>query len=530
MPPIGSYNTNWVAIASCLFNTVVKGRLLFEVIDNAFFVPLAYVSDLVASADPINAGMSLDTSISTGGLIGVSSRLKSDDDDGRDIKTIIRGTSDVFTRLLLVAHILSSRLQQFIKNDRSECVGITSIDNGRKKCPTSKDYCDLTDKEYEIINSFARRQEEVMLENICGQAIALCIGVLSLIEEGILGDREISYEENGEKSSDYFVRRYVERIPFPPGSNCWSPLLLILLNELSIFKLPLAVKCMAEVGIDGVVCCYRSLSAEILEEKKLKLKKVQDDLILEVQIGTYDSLITTQLQNISSILNDHLDYFLNESENKYLIDIPTISTYLRNHTNPIVRDIFTQLKVKHYGACLQYLRQTLGLLSYHNLRSKIRLNIDNKNGNEIRILNEKSEGTESSIINAEESQSNVYQERVPEDWENLQNKSVENPENIKSACELLSDLINEYEMVKEENTYDHEDDVDQICQVYIDNYDKIHNSGTSDDGMDISSPQVDARNIESCLSNRNPVVMKGDGEEIDETGDEDVPLASGILL
>jgi hypothetical protein len=102
--PMGSFNTDWTAIASNLFSLVVRGRLLLEVVDKNFFRSLAYSKDLVESTDVIDPGVPLDTSLSAG-LDGVPRRLLCDNDGGRDRQSSIKGTGDVFTRLLLMADI-----------------------------------------------------------------------------------------------------------------------------------------------------------------------------------------------------------------------------------------------------------------------------------------------------------------------------------------------------------------------------------------------------------------------------------------
>lgn len=506
MLPTGSFDTDWIAIASNLLSLVVRGKLLLKVVDNYFFRPLAYSKDVVESIGVIDPGVTLGKSLSAG-LNGVPRRLLSDSDGGRDSQSSIKGTVDVFTRLLLVADMLSSKLRQFVKID----IDISMEIDDSKEDFFFKSFCDLTGKSYDIIHNFARRQEEEVLEDICGQAVTLCIGVLSLIEDRIVEDIVISSEGNSVKASDHFVRRYVEEIPYPPGSKRWSPLLLKLLNDMPLLRLPSAVKCLAKAGVNGVICCDQSLSSELSDEKNEKLKKLQEDLIREVQRGVHDTSITVQLQNISSILNDNVDYFLNDSENKYLMDIPTISNYLKNHANPVVKGIFTQLKVKHYGACLLYLRQTIGLLSYHNLRSKTYLNdISCKDDNVIGYFDGENCLEESRIVNSIKIKATVYHERVPEDWEYLQNKSTDNPEDVKSTGELLS---NGLEMAIDEHTYENEDDVDQICPVFNGSNDFNH--------MDISSPLV---------------AFRKDGGEVRDMREEcyrrdkEIPVRSGAYI
>ena len=385
----GCYEFDWSSIASVLIATMTRGRLDFKTC-NSFFEPLAFAVDDDETTD-------LSQPSYYGG-----------DNDG----AFLSGAGNVFTRLLVAADMVTESLA---KISSSVSVIRFSVDT------------ELSGLERRKIHNLANRLDEGHMENLCEEALALCLGVLRLISQ--------DYFEGLSKLSstllppEYLAKNFISNISLVPGMKSWSQDLLSLL-EFPLISLSAALKCVAQLGTEGIVCCHLSLCADVPEDSKKRLMNIQDKVVMEVIAAECDvTAVTTELQTISSLLTDSLDSLLNDTGDKLLTKVTAVEKYLKEHQNQLANIILPKLKIKHYGAVVRFLRQTLGLIAYHNLQA-VQLSYSAKKCNE---------SDEGNMNNESGNRHAVYQEMVPSDWEALQNvpDAIIYPEFSVSAPVLL---------------------------------------------------------------------------------------------
>ena len=370
-PSTGFYEFNWSAIASVLIASMTRGRLDFKTCDS-FFEPLAF-----AVADDET------TDLSQPGYCG---------DDKED--AFRSGVVNIFTRLLVAADMVTESLAKI-------CSGAMVIQ-------FSVD-TEVSGLERRKIHNLANRQDEWHMEDLCEQALALCLGVLRLISQDYF--RGLSNLSSTQLPPEYHAKIFISNISLPPGMKRWSQDLLTLL-EFPLGKLFAAFKCVAQVATEGVACCHLSLCADLPVDSKKRLMGIQDKVVEEVKAAECDvTTVTAELQTISSLLTDSLDSLLNDTGDKLLTKVTAIEKYLKEQQNKLANLLLPKLRIKHYGAVVRFLRQTLGLIAYHNLQA-VQLSYS---------TNKRNESDESSMNNESGIRYEVYQEMVPSDWEALQN-------------------------------------------------------------------------------------------------------------
>ena len=405
-PSTGCYEFDWSAIASVLIATLARGRLDFKTCDS-FFEPLAFA-----------VGDDETTDLSQPGY-----------DGGDKEGAFLSGVGNVFTRLLVAVDMVTESLP---KISSSVSVIQFSVDT------------ELTGLERRKIHNLAKRLDEGHMENLCEEALALCLGMLQLISQDYFeGLSELSSTLLPPK---YLAKNFISNISLVPGMKSWSQELLSLL-EFPLGSLSTVLKYVAQLGTEGIVCCHLSLCTDLPEDSKKRLMNIQDKVVIKVIAAECDvNTVTTELQTISSLLTDSLDSLLNDTGDKLLTKVTAVEKYLKEHQNELANLILPKLKIKHYGAVVRFLRQTLGLIAYHNLQA-VQLSYSAKKRKE---SDEGYMGSESGIRHAK------YKEKVPSDWEALQNipDEIIYPEFSVSAPVLLLEHelhLREKEKRKEES-------------------------------------------------------------------------------
>ena len=434
--PSGRYEIDWISIAMHLYSRVVRGRLDLSV-DEGYFSPLPYA---VGEEDAVESVLASACAVTV-----------RDNGLGEGRHTIMRGigvgVGDTYTRLRLAADMVTESLAEIVMNRNKIDSPVTE-----KAAATVNSTCIMFSVDNVLprsamtrIQNFAGRQEERTLEGMCDQALSLCLGTLSLIAEGE-GEGEGYFHDLGavSRAADlplkYGLPSLLSKIPLPPGAECWSSLLVSILSDFRLPQLFTAIKCIAIIGTDGVACGHSALSAELPEEDKARLLSLQSKLIDEVKEGKGDvASMTDDLQTISSLLTGAMDSMLNDNGNKLLTASTVISKYLREHPHTLGATILSRLKVKHYGQTVHLLRQTLGLIAYHNLQAA-QLSYDQKGKS-----NRQGKGdVPSDAVTVTAVTALTYRELVPLDWEDLQDASQAelNPELCFTAPSLS--LSNHY--------------------------------------------------------------------------------------
>lgn len=446
--PSGRYEIDWISIAMHLYSTVVRGRLDLSV-DEGYFSPLPYALGEEDAVESVLASACAVT-VRDNGL-------------GEDRHTIMRGigigvgVGDTYTRLRLAADMVTESLAEIVmKRNKidspviekaaatvtSTCV-MFSVDNVLPRSAMTR------------IQNFAGRQEERTLEGMCDQALSLCLGTLSLIVEGESeGEGEGYFHDLGAVShaadlpQKYGLPNILSKIPLPPGAECWSSLLVSVLSDFRLPQLFTAIKCIAIIGTDGIACGHSALSAELPEEDKARLLSLQSKLIDKVKEGKGDvASMTDDLQTISSLLTGAMDSMLNDNGNKLLTASPVISKYLREHPHSLGATILSRLQIKHYAQIVHLLRQTLGLIAYHNLQAA-QLSYDQKGKS-----NRQGKGDVPSDADTVTAVTALtYRELVPLDWEDLQDDSQTelNPELCFTAPSLSLSHHYHHSLIKRE--------------------------------------------------------------------------------
>ena len=441
-PPKGRHTYDWPAIATHLFSTVIRGRVDLKV-DKNFFAPLLFAMQ--------------DSDRSGGVLSGVTG---SPNLEGNDVTPLHWGFGDLHTRLRLAADMVTSELDNVISRGGDISEGADSASSESNSTPSAVTPTQqsmsipLTDTERRSIINSASRQEERVLDALCDQALTLCLGILGLIGQGYFNDLASSVSET--ISEKYSLSSLFAHIKPPTGSKGWSPLLKSILNDLPLCKLFPAVKCLAIAGAEGSPCSHSQLCAELPQVNKEHHIALQKQIIEAVKNKSYDtSLITVELQAISSLLSGISDDILNENSSKPLADVTVISKYIKDYPNTLGAIIVDRLKVKHYGQIMQFLRQTLGHVAYNSLlvaqqNYDLKGTMDGKQGYQGdlgNLVGQRVQGGQSDVSNTTErraplkiiKQPVTYRERVPIDWESLQNvrESSVNREHYTPAPALL---------------------------------------------------------------------------------------------
>lgn len=415
----GYYEFNWLAIASSMLSTLMRGRLDIKTSDG-FFAPLNFANNTDESNDPQDSHF--------GGV--------------REGAFLI-GVGNVYARLHLAADEVTESLANISRTSAFKFSQET----------------ELSGLERSRIHNLANKQDEGQMENLCEQALALCIGVLRLISQGYFD--ELAERTSLELPNDYLAKTYIGKISLAPGMKTWSPELRSLL-DFPLSRQFAVLKCMAKVGTEGVACGYLSLCVDMPEDDKKRLQSIQDELVESVKAGNCDvPLTTSELQTISFQLTDSLDSLLNDKGDKQLIKVTAVDKYLREHKNVLANAILPKLKVKHYGEVVRFLRQTLGLIAYHNLQAvqltyNVKKPIEDDNG----AISCTSESLVRTGSDTDVSLLSVYREIVPADWEAVQNTpdAIAYPELTVSAPTLL--IENEFHLREKERSREQSSDID----------------------------------------------------------------------
>jgi hypothetical protein len=421
--PTGRFEYDWTAIATHLFSTVIRSRVDLKVDKNSFAPLLLAIRDDDGSDGTLT------------GLTGVWGDPISNG-ESRDVTTALPGIGDVCTRLRLAADMVTSELVDIISrghvtdgtylNESETRSTLSAVSVTRHTLETS-----LSEAEKSGIQSSASRQEERLLDGLCDHALTLCLGMLGLIGQGFFSDLVLSKSEA--LSDRYRLASLSSHITPPPGGRGWSPMLKHILDEFPLGKLLAAIKCLAIAGAEGSPCSHSTLCAELPQVNKDRLNALQEQVIEAVKDITCDtSLITNELQTISSLLSGVLENVLNENINKPLLDFSVISKYVRDYPHSLGAVILDKLKVKHYGRVMQFLRQTLGHVAHNSLLAA-QLSYDleglkgTKDGKGMKDGKQGEQGQQGEVITTTTQRKAAthpvtYRERVPDDWELFQNE------------------------------------------------------------------------------------------------------------
>jgi hypothetical protein len=447
--PTGRYEYDWTAIATHLFSTIIRGRVDLKV-DKNFFAPLLFAMSDVDGPDS--------------NLNGVKGDPKSEG-EGSEVTTALGGTGDVYNRLRLAADMVVSELEDVMSRGHIvEGTDLTASESNSAPNAVASTHrtmdTSLTEAEKSGIQSSASRQEERLLDALCDQALTLCLGMLGLIGQGFFDDLALS--ESEALSEKYRLGSIFSHITPPPGGRGWSPLLKSILNEFPLGKLLAAIKCLAIAGAEGSPCSHSPLCAELPQVNKDHLKALQAQIIEAVKDVTCDtSLITDELQTISSLLSGILENILNENINKSLSDFTVISKYVKDYPHSLGAVILDKLKVKHYGRVMQFLRQTLGHVAHNSLlAAQLSYDLkgvkDTKEGKQ-REQVKQGESTTTSTLLKTATHPVTYRERVPDDWECFQNEkevSTNRELNTSAPALLLEEELARIELEKADDEWE----------------------------------------------------------------------------
>lgn len=266
----------------------------------------------------------------------------------------------------------------------------------------------LNSQEALQMTTFVQRLKEADLESYANQLLVLCFTVLTMVENDDFSDPLII----NKKVRDFMIGKYGTATG---GDETWCLLLKHSIGGLVITKVPAVAVIYSDAGINGTSTKWPSLNIAFDELNASRL----DNIIEGIMSNSIEeiNLVQLKLQTLGSLLTTNMDNLLSSRLDSELCSVKFVLDFLQGESHEIIRRILHRhIRVRHSGSLLVWIRRSLARLAERSVAYEL----DTSSTSDAKGDKGQS-GGDRSVDNRDKSA--IYVEKVPTDWENLQEDS-----------------------------------------------------------------------------------------------------------